>query len=150
MTETTVEPTSEAPSEARLSIQDAAASLAERRDGIERPRRTKPEIDAYESGDAGVRQAAESLRHRREQERERQAIIPEFAGEIERALPEARARQQARADEIEFAQGYERGAKLREKATWTVKEATDVHVGKRELARELAEADLRDAILANR
>src|SRR5262249_5316138 len=113
------------------SISDAA----ERRDG-----------PAYEPGDKGVRQAAEDLRRKREEDEARHAVDPAFVEELERALPEAAARQKARADEQEFAEGWERGAKLREKPAWTLKEATDVRIGKRELARQLAEEDLTNAI----
>src|SRR5262245_30137193 len=101
-----------------------------------------PTSEAYSQGDAGIREAAADLRLRREVEQERRAVSPEFIEEIQRALPDAAARQKARADEQEFAQGYERGAELAKKEKWTLKEATDVHVGKRELARQLAEEDL--------
>jgi hypothetical protein len=143
MTETTVDTAQPAES---LSLDDAVAERA----GTTHVRDVMDPATAYDRGDKGVRQAAEDLRRKREEQEERQAVDPAFIDEINRALPEARARQAERAYEFEFNENYKRGAKLAEKESWSVKEAADVHAGKRELARHLAEQDLRDVIEQNR
>jgi hypothetical protein len=144
-----IAPTGEATN-SPLSIADAAASLR----GHEPPAREVGVSDAYDHGDAGIRQAAEDLGRKRRQREEQQQVSEEFAAEIERAWPQAQAKLKAQADELEFAEAFERGQKLKEKGNsaegWSLKGAADVHAAKREYARALAEQDLAEAILANR
>jgi hypothetical protein len=106
VTETTAPET--APAES-LSIADAVASVR----GHEPPaREVGVDGPVYDHGDAGLHQAAEELGRKRRQREEQHAISPEFAAEIERALPAAQAKFQAQAAEISFADDFEKGQKL--------------------------------------